>query len=440
MAHGIQNLINAIKMIHSVSRYYNTSERMTSLFIKVTNQMVTACKAYITDGGTNHVWDQEIPVVLKKIQDCIFLFKEYQTSFHKTRKQILESSGEKSFEVSEMYIFGKFEAFCKRLEKITEMITIVQTYSALSNSAIEGIDIMAIKFKNIYQGVKKKQYDILDPRRTEFDMDFLDFTAKIKALEVQIQAFMSTGSSAASKLYHSQKDDPPLARNMPPIAGKILWVRQLYRRISEPINYFFKNSEILSSVEGKAVIRQYNKISYVLVEFEVVYHTAWIKEISQLQYVVRETKCMIKMKLDVPEQAKRLLKLESKLKGDKLYLQGLLQNYDELCQEVPPVFVNLMTPKVKKVESVLRQGLTILTWSSLTLESFFQEVDSVLDMFNQLLKKINDLCEMHIDTVLKEIAKTVLISLPESGATKVEDMLTHNEKYCLINLKCEFAI
>ncbi|GAB1300830.1 Dynein axonemal heavy chain 8 [Apodemus speciosus] len=180
MAHGIQNLINAIRMIHSVSRYYNTSERMTSLFIKVTNQMVTACKAYITDGGTNHVWDQETPAVLKKIQDCIFLFKEYQTSFHKTRKQILESSGEKSFEVSEMYIFGKFEAFCKRLEKcwtnilrctseqcvgeafaeqlasrnsctfdfrteeewITEMITIVQTYSALSNSTIEGIDIL----------------------------------------------------------------------------------------------------------------------------------------------------------------------------------------------------------------------------------------------------------------------------------------------------------
>lgn len=34
---------------------------------------------------------------------------------------------------------------------------------------------------------------------------------------------------------------------------------------------------------------------------------------------------------------------------------------------------------------------------------------------------------MHIDTVLKEIAKTVLISLPESSATKVEDMLTLNE-------------
>lgn len=64
------------------------------------------------------------------------------------------------------------------------MITIVQTYSALSNSTIEGIDIMSIKFKNIYQGVKKKQYDILDPRRTEFDTDFSEFMTKINGLEV----------------------------------------------------------------------------------------------------------------------------------------------------------------------------------------------------------------------------------------------------------------
>lgn len=44
-----------------------------------------------------------------------------------------------------------------------------------------------------------------------------------------------------------------------------------------------------------------------------------------------------------------------------------------------------------------------------------------------LCGKVNDLCEMHIDTVLKEIAKTLLISLSDSGASKVEDMLALNE-------------
>ncbi|KAM6207378.1 dynein axonemal heavy chain 8 [Sarcoramphus papa] len=498
VTHGIPNLINAIRMIHNVSRYYNTSERMTSLFIKVTNQMVTTCRAYITDGGLSRVWEQETSTVIGKIKDCMFLLKEYQKCFHETKQEILETLGEKTFEVSEMYIFGKSEAFCRRLEKITEMITVVQTFCALSVSTIEGIDIMAIKFRNIYQSVQKKQYDILDPRKTEFDVDFVNFMAKIEGLEIQIQTFMRTcfgrilssqhalqllqrfqnlrmpclqeetvrtvgcilqhyvaELEATKKLYQIQKDDPPLARNMPPVAGKILWVRQLFRRINEPINYFRKKSNILASPEGKAVVRLYNRIAYVLVEFEVVYHNAWMKEISQLQYplqatifachpktgkflvnfdpqipeIVRETKCMIKLGLEVPEQAKKIVKIENNLKSNKLRLEGLLQCYEDLCQETPMIFVNLMAPKMKKMEAVLRQGLTMLTWSSVTLESFFQEADQVLCIFKQFLKKVNDLSEVQIDLILKEISNTLLIVLPVDGPIKVEKMLTCNEAH-----------
>jgi len=37
-------LLNSVKMIHTIARYYNTNERMTGLFVKITNQMISNCK------------------------------------------------------------------------------------------------------------------------------------------------------------------------------------------------------------------------------------------------------------------------------------------------------------------------------------------------------------------------------------------------------------
>lgn len=36
--------MNSIKMIHTIARYYNTNERMTGLFIRITNQMISNCR------------------------------------------------------------------------------------------------------------------------------------------------------------------------------------------------------------------------------------------------------------------------------------------------------------------------------------------------------------------------------------------------------------
>lgn len=52
----IPGLINAIALMHSVARYYNTAERMTELLSKVTNQLVKCCRNHIIHGNYTSIW------------------------------------------------------------------------------------------------------------------------------------------------------------------------------------------------------------------------------------------------------------------------------------------------------------------------------------------------------------------------------------------------
>lgn len=85
---------------------------------------------------------------------------------------------------------------------------------------------------------------------------------------------------AVCKLYSKQKQDPPLARNLPPIAGKILWARHLFHRIQQPMDSFQQQPAVLQTPDGKRIIHNYNKVARVLMEFEVIYHRGWLQQVK----------------------------------------------------------------------------------------------------------------------------------------------------------------
>ena len=62
----LPGLINGVKMIHTIARYFGTNERVTKLFMKITIQIITSCKQCIN--GKDHsdkVWDKDLPSLLE---------------------------------------------------------------------------------------------------------------------------------------------------------------------------------------------------------------------------------------------------------------------------------------------------------------------------------------------------------------------------------------
>lgn len=75
------------------------------------------------------------------------IFQEYQKYFQKTKQKLEENPSERQFDFSEMYIFGKFDTFQRRMNKILNMFNTITTYNALQDSKIEGLETMATRLQ-----------------------------------------------------------------------------------------------------------------------------------------------------------------------------------------------------------------------------------------------------------------------------------------------------
>ena len=85
---------------------------------------------------------------------------------------------------------------------------------------------------------------------------------------------------AALQAYMKSYDDPVMLRNITPVSGRILWARHLARRVEEPMEIFKLHPSVFQGDAGRRVVHMFNRVSQVLLEYEMLYHTAWLKTIS----------------------------------------------------------------------------------------------------------------------------------------------------------------
>lgn len=338
-------LMNSIKMIHTIARYYNTNERMTSLFVKITNQMIKRCKYMILNPkgagskaeertSSETLWDyNQYPpsVLIPMLESCIELNKAYQKQYDQTKQRLMKMPKGKQFEFSTIAIFGKFNLFSRRVSKLIDLFSTIEQFRILQKHNLENIQPILKKFDDCWKFLKSKKRDLLDQSSNKFDRDFVEFNVSVSNVETDLQAYIDShfqnitsieGSlkmlrkfqailhrdnlqndlkskyglffynygleiNQIHDLYDKNHSKPPVVRNLPTVSGRITWSRHLFYRISGPMEKFPK--EHLEQRDSKKTIKNYNKIGYTLFSYEYSWREIWIKEVENAKAGLQAT-------------------------------------------------------------------------------------------------------------------------------------------------------
>ena len=173
----ITRLLNIVKMIQNVSSFYNSPEKIASLIVKISNQVIKSCKRYITEGGRLGVWNQETACIESKLRECIRLNQQYREAYHHVKNK--DDGGQtRRFNFSEQSIFGRFDSFCKRLNNLLEMFDKIKMFSEIFATKLESLlpeeNVVVDEkgFENAVSVLRTRNYDFLDFRDVELNKKF----------------------------------------------------------------------------------------------------------------------------------------------------------------------------------------------------------------------------------------------------------------------------
>ena len=86
-----------------------------------------------------------------------------------------------------------------RLDKLREVLETAETYSTLGLSHIEGIETLHNRFQLLLSNLKKKPYNPLEQRKTEFDGDFEDFKRQALDIKASVSPLLPFARNGESK-------------------------------------------------------------------------------------------------------------------------------------------------------------------------------------------------------------------------------------------------
>ncbi|XP_073510575.1 dynein axonemal heavy chain 2 isoform X2 [Phyllobates terribilis] len=324
----LPRLLSLVRIIWVNSPYYNTRERLTSLFRKISNEIIRLCSREIS---LDRIFDGFITSSRQLLQDCIQCCTAWKEQYMRAA-QTHHRFSKVGWVLDQTSIFAQVDAFIQRCRDLLEVCLCQQQFGRWEEGqqtplpCFPGqsgpqitrnlLEIEETFHKNlaILKSVKKT---ILDVKNTSWHDDYNRFRASVKDLEVMIQNLMTTAFETVRgveqgvelldvfhhlsareaikrtfdkktvyvyELFKNELDlvnkelgqkVPTVAPHMCRYAGQAHWARALKRRIDRPMESL-ANAHFMPRIGvGEESIQEYQQLAQKLDELVRKIFTEW---------------------------------------------------------------------------------------------------------------------------------------------------------------------
>lgn len=438
-------IMRLVLLVWKHSRFYNTPSRLVVLVREVCNTIVRQALSFV-NGPTlfDLVEEQSSGEAVNMLKTTLRVCGVFKTSFFDAKAKSLEETPNNTWRVQNSAIFGRLDNFLERCHDMKDFANTVVQFSLLANIEVGGtkgktltnsVHQIHSDFQTAVARFQSVKYDVMDVDCKGFDDDFYEFRVRVKELErrlasVLTQAFddmptiggrfklldsftgllhrnsvrdelerkhhallaaYSADLAEVQRMFNEGKARPPIAHNLPPIAGALSWCRGLRERVSMPMRKLKAlDRAILSREDAKEIVKVYTGLVAALAEFEHTKIEEWGRHIEHssqeklklpllrtqrarpnllsvnfdpaLVRLLREVKYFLLLGLRVPDSALEIYKRAETFRKHTGNLDLIVNMHNAIQMQLLPVERPLMQQYLNRMRQALAPGLKSLNW------------------------------------------------------------------------------
>ena len=251
-------------------------------------------------------------------------------------------------------------------------------------------------------------------------------------------------------MFNQHRDNPPITRNQPRVAGSIKWSRSLFARIKRTMGRLQALDGDMQSEElAKDVQAKYIAVAKSMMHFENNLFNTWRESVThaakrhlrepilkmlddksiivnfdpELHLITRETRYLDRLGFPtpLPEIALNIALKESKYLAKVSALEGMLEMFESNTR-LDDMERRLLDSKLRQLQGRLEMGFSILNWNSLGIDQFVKDTREDIKKFgstvDEIRKKTKD-----IQKEVERIAMTDLIGDPAPQGGELLDLV-----------------